>query len=64
MSGHARVKPAAPGHAGPHVVPAGIFLATMVISQFISNTSSALVMMPIGVATASELGVSDKALAP
>jgi len=46
------------GDAGPHVVLAGIFLATMVISQFISNTSSALVMMPIGIATASELGVS------
>jgi di/tricarboxylate transporter len=46
------------GGAGPHVVLAGIFLVTMVISQFISNTSSALVMMPIGVATASTLGVS------
>jgi di/tricarboxylate transporter len=46
------------GSAGPHVVLAGIFLVTMAISQFISNTSAALVMMPIGVATASELGVS------
>lgn len=46
------------GSAGPHAVLAGIFLVTMVISQFISNTSSALVMMPIGMATASELGVS------
>lgn len=46
------------GNAGPHVVLAGIFMATMAISQFISNTSSALVMMPIGIATASELGVS------
>lgn len=46
------------GSAGPLAVLAGIFLATAVISQFISNTSSALVMMPIGLATASELGVS------
>jgi Citrate transporter len=46
------------GSAGPHVVLAGIFLVSAVITQFISNTSSALVMMPIGVATASELGVS------
>lgn len=46
------------GAAGPHVVLAGIFLVTMAISQFISNTSAALVMMPIGLATASELGVS------
>jgi di/tricarboxylate transporter len=33
-------------------------LVTAAISQFISNTSAALVMMPIGLATASELGVS------
>jgi di/tricarboxylate transporter len=46
------------GNAGPHVVLAGIFVVSAVISQFISNTSSALVMMPIGIATASELGVS------
>lgn len=46
------------GDAGPRVVLAGIFLVAAVISQFISNTSSALVMMPIGVATASELHVS------
>ncbi len=46
------------GGFGPHIVLAGIFLVTMAISQFISNTSSALVMMPIGMATASELGVS------
>lgn len=46
------------GSAGPHAVLAGIFLVSAVICQFISNTSSALVMMPIGMATASELGVS------
>src|SRR5262249_7691119 len=46
------------GSAEPLAVLAGVFLVTAVISQFISNTSSALVMMPIGLATASELGVS------
>jgi di/tricarboxylate transporter len=46
------------GAAGPHAVLAGIFIVSAVISQFISNTSAALVMMPIGLATASELGVS------
>ncbi|HEY2529656.1 MAG TPA: SLC13 family permease [Xanthobacteraceae bacterium] len=46
------------GGAGPHVVLAAVFLVTAVISQLISNTSAALVMMPIGVATAFELGVS------
>lgn len=46
------------GDAGPRVVLAGLFLVAAVISQFISNTSAALVLMPIGVATASELDVS------
>jgi di/tricarboxylate transporter len=46
------------GSAGPHVVLAGVFVVTAIITQFISNTSAALVMMPIGAATASELGVN------
>ncbi|MBV9354948.1 MAG: SLC13 family permease, partial [Chloroflexi bacterium] len=46
------------GAAGPLAVLAGIFVVSAVVTQFISNTSSALVMMPIGLATASELGVS------
>jgi di/tricarboxylate transporter len=46
------------GAAGPIAVLAGLFIASAAVSQFISNTSSALVMMPIGLATASELGVS------
>lgn len=46
------------GGAGPQAVLAGIFLVSAVITQFISNTSSALVMIPIGLATASELNVS------
>src|SRR5262245_33732903 len=39
------------GSAGSLAVLAGIFLVSAVITQFISNTSSALVMMPIGLAT-------------
>jgi di/tricarboxylate transporter len=46
------------GSAGPYVVLAGIFVVSAVLSQLISNTSAALVMMPVGVATAAELGVS------
>lgn len=46
------------GGAGPLAVLAGIFIVSATISQFISNTSAALVMMPIGLAAASELGVS------
>jgi di/tricarboxylate transporter len=46
------------GAAGPLAVPAGLFIVSTVLTQFISNTSSALVMMPIGLAKASELGAS------
>ncbi|WP_348787341.1 SLC13 family permease [Leifsonia sp. NPDC080035] len=46
------------GAAGPYAVLAGLFLVSALISQFISNTSAALVMIPIGLATAYELGVS------
>jgi di/tricarboxylate transporter len=46
------------GGAGPHAVLAGIFIVSAGLSQLISNTSTALVMMPIGLAAASELGVS------
>jgi di/tricarboxylate transporter len=46
------------GAGGNIAVLVGVFAATALVSQFISNTSSALVMMPIGVATAQQLGVS------
>jgi anion transporter len=46
------------GGFGPLAVLAGLFVVTAVISQFISNTSSALVMLPIGLATALDLHVS------
>ena len=46
------------GEGGNIAVLVGVFAATALVSQFISNTSSALVMMPIGMATAQQLGVS------
>ena len=46
------------GNAGPIFVLAGLFLVSTVVTQFISNTSTALVMMPIALATAADLGVS------
>ena len=46
------------GDGGPRVVLLSIFLVTALITQFISNTSSALVMMPIALATSHELSVS------
>jgi len=46
------------GGAGPTMVMVGVFLAATIITQFISNTSTALVMMPIGLATAADMHVS------
>jgi di/tricarboxylate transporter len=46
------------GDAGPRAALAGLFLVTAAITQFIANTSAALIMIPVAVATASELGVS------
>lgn len=46
------------GDIGPTAVLAGLFLAATVITQFISNTSTALVMMPIGLAAAADMHVS------
>lgn len=46
------------GGLGPYAVFIGLFLVTAVLSQFISNTSSALVMLPIAVAAAGDLHVA------
>ena len=46
------------GDFGPTAVLVGLFLAATLITQFISNTSTALVMMPIAFAAASDMGVS------
>ncbi|TDG07143.1 SLC13 family permease [Paraburkholderia guartelaensis] len=46
------------GTGGPRAVMAGLFVVAAVLTQVISNNSSALVTVPIAVATARELGVS------
>jgi len=46
------------GDAGPRMVMAALFLLTAVIGLFISNTATAVLMAPIGIGTALELGVS------
>ncbi|MEZ0170737.1 SLC13 family permease [Microvirga sp. TS319] len=46
------------GDFGPTAVLVGIFLAATLITQFISNTSTALVMMPIAFAAAKDMNVS------
>lgn len=46
------------GDAGPRMVMAALFLLTAVIGLFISNTATAVLMAPIGIGVAQELGVS------
>ena len=46
------------GEAGPRVLPIGLFLVTLAIISIMSNTATALLMFPIGTATASEMRVS------
>lgn len=46
------------GEAGPHALLAGLFVLTAVFGQLISNTATALIVVPIAVSAASETGVS------
>lgn len=46
------------GDYGPIAVLAGFYTLTMIISQFISNTATAVIFAPIAITTALELGVS------
>lgn len=46
------------GDYGPIAVLAGFYTLTMIISQFISNTATAVIFAPIAITTAVELGVS------
>jgi di/tricarboxylate transporter len=46
------------GDAGPRALLAGLFVLTAILGQLVSNTATALIIMPIAVAAAVELGVS------
>jgi di/tricarboxylate transporter len=48
------------GDAGPVALLAGLFVLTAVMGQLISNTATALIVIPIGVAAASAMGVSPR----
>lgn len=49
---------AAVGDLGPYALLGGLFLLTAVLGQLISNTATALIVIPIGVAAAKVLGMS------
>jgi di/tricarboxylate transporter len=46
------------GEAGPYALVAGLFVLTAILGQLISNTATALIIIPISVAAATEIGVS------
>jgi di/tricarboxylate transporter len=46
------------GDAGPYALLAGLFVLTAILGQLISNTATALIIIPIAVAAATEIGVS------
>ena len=48
------------GDAGPYALLAGLFVLTAVLGQLISNTATALIVIPIGVAAATSMGVSPR----
>ncbi len=50
------------GGYGPLALMSGIFVLTTIFSQFISNTATAVLMMPIALASASQLGFAPEPL--
>ncbi len=48
------------GDAGPMALLAGLFVLTAVLGQLISNTATALIVIPIGVAAATAMGISPR----
>jgi len=48
------------GDAGPTALLAGLFVLTAVLGQLISNTATALIIIPIGVAAATAMGISPR----
>ncbi|MFN4143770.1 SLC13 family permease [Aestuariivirga sp.] len=48
------------GDLGPTMLLAGLFLFTAILGQVISNTATAMIVIPIAVAAAGELGLSAK----
>ncbi len=46
------------GDAGPVVLLGGVFLLTVLVTQFLTNTTSAVLMAPVALQAALALGVS------
>ena len=50
------------GDAGPYALAAGLFVLTGILGQLISNTATAILIFPIAVAAATEMGASPQAV--
>jgi di/tricarboxylate transporter len=48
------------GDAGPYALLAGLFVLTAILGQLISNTATALIVIPIGMAAAAGMGISPR----
>ena len=48
------------GDAGPHALLLGLFLLTAILGQLISNTATALIVIPVAVSAAADMDVSAK----
>ena len=48
------------GDAGPYALLAGLFVLTAILGQLISNTATALIIIPISVAAANGMGISPR----
>jgi di/tricarboxylate transporter len=46
------------GERSPYALLAGLFVLTAILGQLISNTATALIIIPIGLAAAKTMGVS------
>lgn len=51
------------GPVGPHGMLAGFFLLTMLLTQPMSNAAAALVILPVALATAQNVGASERSFA-
>jgi di/tricarboxylate transporter len=48
------------GDAGPYALLAGLFMLTAILGQLISNTATALIIIPIAVVAANGMGISPR----
>jgi di/tricarboxylate transporter len=50
------------GDSGPYALVAGLFVLTAILGQLISNMATAILVLPIGVAAATGMGISARAV--